>query len=495
MITAFSEESSLTKPQSSNLRRRVKMTSSPEIVEHPLDDLQPDNEIVLRKIELVTTGLPEYVSKQLTDLCYLSSENALTIVNFILTQKTEINISDTYKLNMISTLDLLSNSLNHKSFRDMKRDDILIYLDSLRKDDSSDPMHKWIGSYNVKRQRLITFFRWFYNNNKSPSTRQTPEFMKQIPILKRKEQSIYKPTDLWTSEDDILFLRYCPSKRDKCYHAVSRDASGRPHELLSMKIKSIVFKITTDNKQYAEVLINGKTGSRSIPLFDSIPYMKDWINSHPQPGNHNALLFPSLSHRTFGRKLTSSSLGDTYSRYKTQFFPQLLDDPNVPTKDKDGIRELLKKPWNPYIRRHSALTQKSKFLKEHVLRQHAGWSGRSQMHLKYLHYYGNESNESILEAYGIVSKDKTISDALKPKQCPNCNEPNKPDSKFCAKCRMVLTYDAYSETVEENNEKENELQIIRHRMTNIENLLITIQPMLQNIKPEMLGKLQIIGND
>ena len=377
----------------------------------------------------------------------------------------------------------------------MKRDDILIYLDSLRKDDSSDPMHKWIGSYNVKRQRLITFFRWFYNNNKSPSTRQTPEFMKQIPILKRKEQSIYKPTDLWTSEDDILFLRYCPSKRDKCYHAVSRDASGRPHELLSMKIRSIVFKITTDNKQYAEVLINGKTGSRSIPLFDSIPYMKDWINSHPQPGNHNALLFPSLSHRTFGRKLTSSSLGDTYSRYKTQFFPQLLDDPNVPTKDKDGIRELLKKPWNPYIRRHSALTQKSKFLKEHVLRQHAGWSGRSQMHLKYLHYYGNESNESILEAYGIVSKDKTISDALKPKQCPNCNEPNKPDSKFCAKCRMVLTYDAYSETVEENNEKENELQIIRHRMTNIENLLITIQPMLQNIKPEMLGKLQIIGND
>ena len=39
---------------------------------------------------------------------------------------------------MISTLVLLSNSLNHKSFRDMKHDDILIYLDSLRKDDASD---------------------------------------------------------------------------------------------------------------------------------------------------------------------------------------------------------------------------------------------------------------------------------------------------------------------------------------------------------------------
>jgi len=317
MITAPSEESSLAKPPCTKLRTRIKTSLSSDIVGHSPHNPQPDFELILGKIELVTTGLLEYVSRQLTDLCYLSAENTLTIVDFILTQKTEINISDTYKLNMISSLVLLSNSLNHKSFRDMKRDDILIYLDSLRKDYASDPLHKWIGSYNVKRQRLITFFRWLYNADQSPSARQTPEFMKQIPILKRKEQSIYKPTDLWTNEDDILFLKYCPSKRDKCYHAVSRDTSGRPHELLSMKIRSIVFKATADSKQYAEVLINGKTGSRSIPLFDSIPYIKDWINSHPQPGNSNALLFPSLSHRTFGRKLTSSSLGYMYSKYKT----------------------------------------------------------------------------------------------------------------------------------------------------------------------------------
>ena len=35
-------------------------------------------------------------------------------------------------------------------------------------------------------------------------------------------------------------------------------------------------------------------------------------------------------------------------------------------------------------------------LKEHTLRQHAGWPKTSQMHLKYIHYFGNESNESIL---------------------------------------------------------------------------------------------------
>jgi predicted CopG family antitoxin len=129
-----------------------------------------------------------------------------------------------------------------------------------------------------------------------------------------------------------------------------------------------------------------------------------------------------------------------------------LNNPNVSLEDKEKIRELLKKKWNPYIRRHSALTEKSKILKEHVLRQHAGWSPTSNMHQKYIHYFGNESSESILEAYGLINKNKQEIDKLKPTQCPNCNEQNKIDSKFCSKCRMVLSYDSYTELVQEKEE-------------------------------------------
>lgn len=139
------------------------------------------------------------------------------------------------------------------------------------------------------------------------------------------------------------------------------------------------------------------------------------------------------------------------------------------------------------------MTQKSKFLKEHVLRQHAGWSGRSRMHLKYLHYYGNESNESILEAYGIVTKEQKLSDILKPKQCPNCNEPNKPDSKFCAKCRMVLTYDAYSETLESEKNKEDKLIMMEERFnimqSQMQNLISVLSSAGQEGKQEIAKKL------
>jgi hypothetical protein len=274
---------------------------------------------------------------------------------------------------------------------------------------------------------------------------------------------------MWTAQDDLLFLKYCPSKRDCCYHAISRDLSARPHEILKLKIRDVTFK-TTGNYQYAEVVVNGKTGTRPIPLINSLPYLKNYLdNEHPQHSNPNAPLICGTG-RGLGRHITIIRIASIYADYKKKVFPKLLESPTVLPEDKQKIRELLKKPWNSYIRRHSALTEKSTILKEHVLRQHAGWSGSSQMHLKYLHYFGNESNESLLEAYGIVSSGQQI-DQLRPKQCPNCSEPNKPDSKFCAKCRMVLTYDAYNETIVQQQEKENQVQVLIKKQERFEQLI------------------------
>ena len=205
--------------------------------------------------------------------------------------------------------------------------------------------------------------------------------------LKRKEKSTYKPTDLWSAEDDAVFLKYCPNPRDRCYHVMSRDSAARPHELLKLRIKDVVFKITPDSKkQYAEILLNGKTGTRPIPLIDSIPYIKDWITTHhPQAGNPNSILLCGFG-KSLNMAISEIALHKTYRGYKKVLIPKLLDHPNVPPEDKQKIGELLKKPWNPYIRRHSALTEKSGNLKEHHLRQFAGWSAGSNMHLKYLHY-------------------------------------------------------------------------------------------------------------
>jgi integrase len=267
-----------------------------------------------------------------------------------------------------------------------------------------------------------------------------------IPTIKRKEKSAYQPSDLWTEEDHIVFLRYCVNKRDRCYHAMAVDTSCRPNELLTLKIKDIVFK-TSGDRQYAEVLVNGKTGSRVIPLFNSIPFLKDWIEDHPHGRNTSSILFCGLGKR-MGRQLSRYAIYDIYDHYRNKVFPSLLEDANVPKEDKGQLSKLLKKPFNPYILRHSTLTQKASILKEHVLRQHAGWTMNSKMPQIYIHWFGNESSNTLLELYGIINKDQKPLEKLKPKQCPNCQEPNKVDSKFCSRCRMVLSYNAYTEAAE-----------------------------------------------
>jgi integrase len=210
---------------------------------------------------------------------------------------------------------------------------------------------------------------------------------------------------------------------------MARDLSARPHEILNLKIKDVVFK-NANSYQYAEVLVNGKTGSRHIPLIQSIPYLKDWLANHPSRNNPKSPLFVSLDYHSMGRKqLTRMGLYDIYRIYKHVFFPKLLQDPTISSEDKEKIKDFLQKPFNPYIRRHSALTEKSTKLKSNILNQHAGWSVNSNMAQKYLHYYGNESSESLLEAYGIVTANTNVPiDRLNPKICSNCNEGNTADS-------------------------------------------------------------------
>ena len=91
---------------------------------------------------------------------------------------------------------------------------------------------------------------------------------------------------------------------------------------MNLHIRDIAFK-TTGNYQYAEVLANGKMGSRPIPLISSIPYVKDWLDSHPQRGNPNAFLIPSLSDRSFGRKMNIGGIQMVYRKYKLEHFTKL----------------------------------------------------------------------------------------------------------------------------------------------------------------------------
>jgi hypothetical protein len=57
---------------------------------------------------------------------------------------------------------------------------------------------------------------------------------------------------------------------------------------------------------------------------------------------------------------------------------------------------------------------------------------------------------------------------------------------------MIMSFDGYQEVLQEQQDKDKDLQSVKERMASIENVLVAIQPLLQNIKPEMLTKLQLV---
>jgi hypothetical protein len=98
-----------------------------------------------RKITLATEGFAtnKFCELILRDRSRLSKENALTISQYIIAMKREINP----RLNTIRTtiqfLAELSKTVGiAKKFKDMTRDDILLYLDKFRKSENDDPLHK-----------------------------------------------------------------------------------------------------------------------------------------------------------------------------------------------------------------------------------------------------------------------------------------------------------------------------------------------------------------
>lgn len=115
-----------------------------------------DDFLFERKIETATDGLQEHYKNLLVKML---KENALAVAEFITSMNTEINPSSNHRMNCIEIIGQLSKFHDHKKpFFEMTRQDILPFLDSLRKSENSDPQHKWIGTYNYYLSIIAKFF-------------------------------------------------------------------------------------------------------------------------------------------------------------------------------------------------------------------------------------------------------------------------------------------------------------------------------------------------
>jgi len=92
-----------------------------------------------RKIENGTDGLNHDCFNCLEKVASNNKDNVIVIANYIMSMKTETNLSDNYRRSIIILLSKLSLFFkNQKTFKSITREDILNFLDSFRKIESVD---------------------------------------------------------------------------------------------------------------------------------------------------------------------------------------------------------------------------------------------------------------------------------------------------------------------------------------------------------------------
>lgn len=432
-------------------------------------------------------------------------ENSETIEKFYLFMKN----NDSSERHIVNNLKVILNFENFfepsKKLKEIKRQDIDSFLDSKIKPSDIDPEKRWITTWNHYLNHLKFFYRWLYNaynernlDNKSFSDWVTPDFMK-IRMKTTKRLSPYSHTDIWERDELLTIMKYEPSKRNKAALALFWDLDARNHEVTLLKIKNIRLR---EKYGEGEIPHEAKTGSGSLLLTLSFPYVRDWLNEHPFRNELDARL---ICNQITGGPIKSDAMW-TMMKQLQKRITKLIESKEIKDmKEKEKLEFLLvTKKWNPYCLRHSAISADSDYLPEYALKKKVRWSINSKQGSRYIKKrWSNELKNKILEYNGIrTSGSVKMQESIL--NCPRCDLSNVPDNKYCSSCSYPLVPEAFDEIKRSEDEKIDRLRqeydknmlILKEEMNNrFTQILSMIQnnPLLARVKPEVLESRQSIS--
>lgn len=225
-----------------------------------------------------------------------------------------------------------------------------------------------------------------------------------------------KPEELFTIAEIDKMIATATELRDKAIIATLSESGCRRGELLSCKIKNVVFTETG-----CDLTLDGKTGTRTVPLVFAAPYIDHYLRQHPLRDNPEASLWVT--------KYRGGHSAMTYTGLDT-------------TVKKIGRAAGINKRVHLHNFRHTAATQLARVWTEPIMRNYLGWADNSTMPSIYISLGGKDIKAAVLsDRYGLVEKRQSDK-GLEVGQCPKCWKTIPASSTFCYNCGTPLTKDA-----------------------------------------------------
>ena len=237
-----------------------------------------------------------------------------------------------------------------------------------------------------------------------------------IPLkdLRRDAQRSNSKRDKLVIHEEFKKLMMAAKRpRIKALLAVLYESGCRKGEIITLKIRDISF-----GSKYTTIRVSGKTGERAVPLIKSVPYLRQWLQVHPDR-NPDSPLFATV---------VEGEVREAGIRNINLCLKRLCE--------RAGVRHI-----HPHMFRHTRLTELARQgLGEYQLKNFGGWTPDSRMAARYLHLTGRAHVNAVLEAGGVEVKKEEREEApyFEMEFCPNCGGSIGKDMMFCPSCGTLL---------------------------------------------------------
>jgi len=265
------------------------------------------------------------------------------------------------------------------------------------------------------------------------------EDLKRVKIPKGKGVTV---DDLYTRDELTAIFGACHDTRDRAIIEVLFESACRATELLSMTFENTTF----NDDGTATVIISGKTGTRPVPIFQSVPALKLWMNVHPT-GKGKVWLTLRQPHEP----LTYSGLFQfVYKKVRAA-----------------GLKRPKRKTVHMF--RHTRITELVRLnIRGQILAKLVGWSKESGMEAVYVHLStADVENEVKAKVFGLEPDKAIYEPLLKSTACPRCNTRNEQGARVCTGCNLPLSNDAIVKALEQQNV----VRDLEARVTSLEDLI------------------------
>lgn len=118
-----------------------------------------------------------------------------------------------------------------------------------------------------------------------------PDSLEWIPSgTSNSHNPVPNPADMLEWENDVIpMIEACRNSRDKALIAVAFDSGARSGELQDLTVGDV-----NDHRHGLQIMVDGKTGQRSVLLVTSVPYLQRWMSDHPDSTDGDAPLWSKL---------------------------------------------------------------------------------------------------------------------------------------------------------------------------------------------------------